>query len=537
MTSLDCTLALWDAKSVVSPDVAVDANAAAECMTAALVVGDRPCLLVQVELGAKPDTLAFSETAPVICTDQGRDVIAVEDILEMEAKILALLGHDPSLLPNLARYLDDISESYDGHDRVRRMALCPMEVCQLDFKPCTHNQQSTSVLVQIDSQRYLFNCGEGTQRLGFENKMRMSKISAIFLTRVDWEAMGGLPGMLLTLADSNMGDLTVCGGQNLTHALAATRHFIMRNKMGLRVNEMRDGDAAAAFKDKNLHVKPVHIYPNGYEVSKHELGTGESAEDQTRKLLVARAFGVPRSVEEASKAPRQPVEQKKKGYYAEQCDGATLETLMQRLEERDEEESNKKKRSRSPDNNARQGQASDLNLPKTRPTPVALCYVAQGPDVLGKFDVQAAQSLGLKPGPLYGRLSRGESVVAPDGSTVHPSQCVGPTKAGGIFVVIDCPSPKYVDSLISNSQLASFLSDSESRDEGKQAQLVLVIHSLGPGVATDERYKSWANKFPSHVHHMLSAPEFAPDANYFQRHLRVQASMAEVDPQAYVLPQ
>ncbi|KAJ2894472.1 hypothetical protein GGI21_005286, partial [Coemansia aciculifera] len=180
---------------------------------------------------------------------------------------------------------------------------------------------------------------------------------------------------------------------------------------------------------------------------------------------------------------------------------------------------------------------SDLNLPKTRPTPVALCYVAQGPDVLGKFDVQAAQSLGLKPGPLYGRLSRGESVVAPDGSTVHPSQCVGPTKAGGIFVVIDCPSPKYVDSLISNSQLAPFLSDSESRDEGKQAQLVLVIHSLGPGVATDERYKSWANKFPSHVHHMLSAPEFAPDANYFQRHLRVQASMAEVDPQAYVLPQ
>ncbi|KAJ2887683.1 hypothetical protein IWW38_005088, partial [Coemansia aciculifera] len=74
--SLDCTLALWDAESVVSPDVAVDANAAAECMTAALVLGDRPCLLVQVELDAKPDTLASSETAPVIYIDQGRDVIA-----------------------------------------------------------------------------------------------------------------------------------------------------------------------------------------------------------------------------------------------------------------------------------------------------------------------------------------------------------------------------------------------------------------------------------------------------------------------------
>ncbi|KAJ2420148.1 hypothetical protein GGF41_004363, partial [Coemansia sp. RSA 2531] len=119
-------------------------------------------------------------------------------------------------------------------------------------KPSTHNQQSTSVLVQIDSQRYLFNCGEGTQRLGFENKIRMSKLSAIFLTRIDWETMGGLPGMLLTLADSGMGDLTVCGGYNLTHVLAATRHFIMRDRMGLRVNEMLDGDATAAFQDKNL---------------------------------------------------------------------------------------------------------------------------------------------------------------------------------------------------------------------------------------------------------------------------------------------
>ncbi|KAJ2831212.1 hypothetical protein GGI24_001649 [Coemansia furcata] len=404
-------------------------------------------------------------------------------------------------------------------------------------RPSTYNQQSTSVLVQIDSQRYLFNCGEGTQRLGFENKMRMSKISAIFLTRVDWETMGGLPGMLLTLADGGMGDLTICGGHNLTHALAATRHFIMRNKMGLRVNEMRDGDVAAAFQDKNLQVKPVHIYPDGYAVPKHELGPNESAEARTRRLLVARAFGVPRTPEEADKRRRQPADQQKKGYYSEQCDGATMEALMQRLEEKDEEEANQKKRSRSPDFNARPGQQFDVNLPPTRPTPVALCYIAQGPDVLGKFDVRAAQALGLKPGPLYGRLKEGESVQGPDGSTIHPSQCVGPTKAGGIFIVVDCPSPRYINSLVSNPQFEPFFAASETSDEGKQTQLVLVVHSLGPGVALDERYKSWVSKFPSHVHHMLSSPEFIPDANPFQRHLRVQASMAAVDPRVYILPQ
>ncbi|KAJ2034060.1 hypothetical protein GGI01_000236 [Coemansia sp. RSA 376] len=403
-------------------------------------------------------------------------------------------------------------------------------------KPSTHNQQSTSVLVQIDSQRYLFNCGEGTQRLGFENKIRMSKLSAIFLTRIDWETMGGLPGMLLTLADSGMGDLTVCGGYNLTHVLAATRHFIMRDRMGLRVNEMLDGDATAAFQDKNLQVKPVFIYPDGYKVLKHELGPNESAEAQARRLLVSRAFGMPRTDDEADKRRKQPVDQQKKGYYAEQCEGATMEVLMQQLEEKDEE-ANNKKRARSPDHSARQITIADTNLPKARPSRAALSYIAQGPDVLGKFDVKAAQALGLKPGPLYGKLTKGESVKAPDGTVIHPSQCVGPTKAGGIFIVIDCPSTLYIDSLVSNPQFAPFLTASETSDEGRQAQLVLVVHSLGNGVALDERYKSWVNRFPSHVHHMLSSPEFVPDANPFQRHLRVQASMAAVDPRVYVLPQ
>ncbi|KAJ2487569.1 hypothetical protein EV174_000464 [Coemansia sp. RSA 2320] len=408
-------------------------------------------------------------------------------------------------------------------------------------KPCTYNQQSTSVLVQIDTQRYLFNCGEGTQRLSFENKLRMSKLSAIFLTRVDWETMGGLPGMLLTLADGGgMGGLTVSGGHNLTHALAATRHFILRNRMGLSVNEMRDGDPTAAFKDSSIQVSPAHIYPDNYVLSERELGPGNSDEAQTRRLLVSRAFGEPRLTEAVDKRKRQPVDQqKKKGYYSQQCEGASMEALMQRLEEKDEEEASRKKRARSPEYSARQGQISDVNLPKTKPTPAVLCYIAQGPDVPGKFDLQAALALGLKPGPLFGKLTRGESVKAPNGTTIHPSQCVGPTKAGGIFIVVDCPSPSYISSLISHPQLAPFLQGGSepSLAKDKQAQLVLVIHSLGSGVAMDDRYKAWVAAFPPHVQHMVSAPEYVPDANPFQRHMRVQASMAAVDPLTYILPQ
>ncbi|KAJ2830935.1 hypothetical protein GGI24_001767, partial [Coemansia furcata] len=67
--SLDCTLALWDAESIMDPDVDTSRSAT-------IVVGDKPRLLAQVELSAKPDTLASSETTPVIYTDQGCDIVA-----------------------------------------------------------------------------------------------------------------------------------------------------------------------------------------------------------------------------------------------------------------------------------------------------------------------------------------------------------------------------------------------------------------------------------------------------------------------------
>ncbi|KAJ2709446.1 hypothetical protein H4R19_004248, partial [Coemansia spiralis] len=48
---------------------------------------------------------------------------------------------------------------------------------------------------------------------------------------------------------------------------------------------------------------------------------------------------------------------------------------------------------------------------------------------------------------------------------------------------------------------------------------------------------AWAARFPAHVRHMVSAPEHVADNNPFQRHLRIQASMAAVNPRVFVMPQ
>jgi ribonuclease Z len=48
----------------------------------------------------------------------------------------------------------------------------------------------------------------------------------------------------------------------------------------------------------------------------------------------------------------------------------------------------------------------------------------------GRFDVEAARSLGVPPGPLFGRLQAGQAVELADGRTARPEQVLGPPRAG-----------------------------------------------------------------------------------------------------------
>ena len=48
----------------------------------------------------------------------------------------------------------------------------------------------------------------------------------------------------------------------------------------------------------------------------------------------------------------------------------------------------------------------------------------------GRFDVQAADALGIPPGPERGSLQRGESVTLADGTTITPDRVLGRARPG-----------------------------------------------------------------------------------------------------------
>ncbi|KAL6996445.1 tRNAse Z trz4, mitochondrial, partial [Sarracenia purpurea var. burkii] len=75
-------------------------------------------------------------------------------------------------------------------------------ICYVQIMGTGMDTQDTlpSVLLFFDKQRFIFNAGEGLQRFCTEHKIKLSKIDHIFLSRVCSETVGGLPGLLLTLA-------------------------------------------------------------------------------------------------------------------------------------------------------------------------------------------------------------------------------------------------------------------------------------------------------------------------------------------------
>ncbi|HEX9378894.1 MAG TPA: ribonuclease Z [Gaiellaceae bacterium] len=59
----------------------------------------------------------------------------------------------------------------------------------------------------------------------------------------------------------------------------------------------------------------------------------------------------------------------------------------------------------------------------------------------GRFDVEAADALGVPSGPARGALQQGESVICPDGSRVNADQVLGPPRPGRKIVITGDTAP------------------------------------------------------------------------------------------------
>ena len=358
---------------------------------------------------------------------------------------------------------------------------------------------SHSLYYFLEQNRMLFNVSEGLQRLATQHRLKIApnKMNAVFLTRLDWECFGGLPGLILTMGDtarlvsdtdaSTPGILRIVGPRHVKHAVAAMRPFLHRRDFAVEVEELCVDGAISHWRDAKADVNVWAL-----ELCEAEIAAGAGKEESPR-------------VEQTGNVTMEEMEPHHFLLRMFQSEFSVQSSQSER-EERCEEF-----KGRLSQKFAYEGVRS-------------LVYVVQGPTQPGKFDKAAALARGIKPGPLFGQLSRGEPVTLPDGRVIEPECCVGPKRTSPAFMILDISTISLARAAIQQTpKLQELLA------KPLDSAVEVVIHLLGEEVVNDgaflQEYREFCvNLSGKAVKHFFSAPN---DAVLMSSSVDLQLSLAD----------
>lgn len=138
----------------------------------------------------------------------------------------------------------------------------------LQFCGIPSNLTSSSAILIFDNKRYLFNTGEGLQRLNTEFKAKINRVDNIFITAIHPDTLAALPGVMLSMMEANTPATTktIHGPPGIAAYIESTLTFVWNEIFN--IVEYGDIDFQAPhltmttsriFKDENLTIKIIPV--------------------------------------------------------------------------------------------------------------------------------------------------------------------------------------------------------------------------------------------------------------------------------------
>lgn len=97
----------------------------------------------------------------------------------------------------------------------------------------------------------------------------------------------------------------------------------------------------------------------------------------------------------------------------------------------------------------------------------------------GRFDLDAARALGVPPGPMFGKLQRGEAVTLDDGAVVEPGQVLGAARPG--LKIAYCCDTRPCDGAVALARDADVLIHESTYPAGQER----IAHKRGHSTSGD----------------------------------------------------
>ncbi|XP_051851542.1 zinc phosphodiesterase ELAC protein 2 [Antechinus flavipes] len=338
-----------------------------------------------------------------------------------------------------------------------------------------------ALYVFSEFNRYLFNCGEGIQRIMQEHKLKVARLDNIFLTRMHWSNVGGLSGMILTLKETGLPKCVLSGPPQLEKYLEAIKVFSGPLKgINLAVRPY----SAPEYKDETMTVFQLPIQSkwvaSDYQLSQH------SRKSPTRL---------------------------NPNYLA------NFESFKseQQLSDSDGNDSPK--------------DIDDSWKIKSRDPSLVVAFICKLHMKQGSFLVLKAKELGLPVGtsaiaPIIAAVKAGKSVTY-EGRKILPEEVCSPPDPGAVFIVVECPDQGFVEPICENDTFQRY------QEEKAETHVAIVVHMTPESILKDNRYKQWMERFGPQTQHLVLNENCTSVHNL--RSFKIQTQLNLID--SHIFPQ
>ena len=372
--------------------------------------------------------------------------------------------------------------------------------------------QTPSILLFVDGIRYLFNIPEGTQRFCMEHHVKLGKMNGIFLSGLNSTYTGGLPGMLMTLADAGKSKINICGPPGTAYFMASTKYFFRRSNMDLNISECCPTKSTNVCIYNDKIIKVITICLQKYD------GNNDKKDDNKND----------------TKDNNNIDKNESSSNIINNNNNNSYDIISNNM-------SNKRRKLNKgvlhlpsfPEKNIvdSEGQFKSLTLTSLGEerrssfyNDETISYICETRSVRGKFYPKIAIEKGVPKGPLFGKLSLGEDVVLEDGTIVYSKDCKAPDELGAIFAIINCPTEEYLKCLLDSTIFEQYMpkinnsgsndsssSNSNSNNNNKnnnndseKKRISCIFHFCPSIIFNSTKYKSWKMLFGENVHHILA---------------------------------
>ena len=139
------------------------------------------------------------------------------------------------------------------------------------------------------------------------------------------------------------------------------------------------------------------------------------------------------------------------------------------------------------------------------------------------FLIEKAKSLGLKPGPIYSKLQKGESVTLDDGRIIKPEDVLGESHPSSAVYILYLPSFEHMKLLINDKNLTDKIINKKNYINS------LVVH-ITPfyNIINNEDYIKFMGLFGNETQHIIDCKETNRQFMYNEGKIKIQILLNKV---------